>query len=70
MDERVLSKIKNLILEGERIDHELEALIGVGEPPKRGRPRKDCTGYSTVSGSTTTTSTGETDSRSEGQIEL
>lgn len=35
-----LTKIKNLILEKERIDTELEALLG-GTEKKRGRPAKD-----------------------------
>ena len=36
-----IAKAKALIAERERIDHELLALFGETELPRRGRPRKD-----------------------------
>lgn len=36
-----LNRIRELINDKERIDAELNQLIGGGEVPRRGRPRKD-----------------------------
>lgn len=38
-----LVRIRELIDEKERIDGELDRLLGATEPSKRGRPRKDKT---------------------------
>ena len=42
-----LSKIKNLILEKERIEAELAVLLGEQEKPKRGRPSTKTNGADT-----------------------
>ena len=36
-----LQRIKDLIQQKEKIDAELAQLLGEGEKPKRGRPKKD-----------------------------
>jgi hypothetical protein len=41
VDEALLEKVKSLISERERIDHELAEIFGTATPTRRGRPRKE-----------------------------
>ena len=41
IDEALLEKVKSLISQRQRIDRELEEILG--GTPRRGRPRKDAT---------------------------
>jgi len=41
VDEALLEKVKSLISERERIDHELAEIFGNATPTRRGRPRKE-----------------------------